>query len=1013
MPFVSLFDTENEEPAKPRSRRSPGGSTPKKKKVDEERGCDYCKLGATEGIRKIIGKVEGKEILVFAQSPGPEENDAGKELVGPSGRWWWKELARVGVTREDCDVQNAVRCFPAKWIKGSYDSYLKMVNPDPADIRCCSLHTERMLEKSKAKYILVLGQVAAKALLHTKSLPQQKIFPSEELGARVYLLDHPSFFIRGYASPDRLRAFRDMLDTFAADRQKDDKQLLDQFGFIKAQDYRLVLNEGEALRAKKILEKYRAKGRRIAVDEEDAPDGDGGRKVICTGFSPRPGLSLVFVFSHKDQDEQDGREVQAVAKSILEDPTYKFAMHYGCSDTSKLAQYADIHVSHDSFDHDTLLSEYLRFSDRKMYGLDAVGEARFPEFSGYKLVVVDEMLKGADTEVPAAVLRANRDVKYKWIDKHGEFDVSSLSLDTLRLYNGADCDLTKRIEVSNKNEVPQALLRIYIDMSYVLYKMEPNGPWFDYEQNAKLAIVYPHRAEKQLQRLRKALGNDKYNPGSPQQVFNAIYGPKEQGGLELEYPFEGKAETRKQTLLMLAQENKFCQWQIDWRTASKATSTYIESYLESANTWEGRLRTTWWLTGTRTGRLSSGGGKQSKTKGLVNLQNIHGDPQIQNQCVSDPRWKKAYSVVWAFLKRNPTVVAYFEQEEQWEKDLKEWKKKEEGKAPPKPEKSEDVARRLKLIFSQIEDWFRKYMPDLKVYLILDYGQIEVRVAAQLSGDENLKKDCQSADIHTTVGVTMTGWPAEKIKKDKKTRTYTKNVHFGILFGSGEKGTYQFVVSHTPPGELTMTMEQVSAARGKYFARYTKIQPFIDNQREFGREHKYVETLFGMKQPLNVRDEDEEDSGVEDSEDEGGRGSWWGNQAINGPVQGTAHQLLECGLVNIVRKPEKYAILGIPVLDVHDALYTAVDIVNLKEGYKLLRYLMEKESLETVKTDFPDIQWDVPIITEGEAGMSLGCKVPLTDDFSIGEFLVNWCRRRRHQIIALNREISEIQSESVS
>jgi DNA polymerase-1 len=224
-----------------------------------------------------------------------------------------------------------------------------------------------------------------------------------------------------------------------------------------------------------------------------------------------------------------------------------------------------------------------------------------------------------------------------------------------------------------------------------------------------------------------------------------------------------------------------------------------------------------------------------------------------------------------------------------------------------------------------------------------------------------------------------------------------------------------VVAATPPDQTPITLDEVREARRRYFERYPGIQLMIEDQRAFGAEHKYVETMFGMRQPLNVTDQQpEEDEGEDDwaDDDESAgkrRGSWWGNQAINGPIQGTAHQLLECALVNLYRQPENYKELkGRLCMDVHDALYFIVQCIDLKEAYKKARYLMEQESLNTVKSDFPNIDWKVPIVTEAEAGFTLGCQTELHEDTSIGEFLLHWTEKRRVQIEQLNKEISKMQ-----
>jgi DNA polymerase I-like protein with 3'-5' exonuclease and polymerase domains len=74
---------------------------------------------------------------------------------------------------------------------------------------------------------------------------------------------------------------------------------------------------------------------------------------------------------------------------------------------------------------------------------------------------------------------------------------------------------------------------------------------------------------------------------------------------------------------------------------SKKKGTYLDGYRKSAELHGGRLRTSWWLTGTVTGRLRSGGAKD-KSKGIVNLQNIHGAQEIECLLISDKRWREVY-----------------------------------------------------------------------------------------------------------------------------------------------------------------------------------------------------------------------------------------------------------------------------------------------------------------------------------------------------------------------------------
>ena len=1019
--FVELFGDPAAAQSKPRKVAAPGSKPKSKKKpVEDNRGCEHCPLNKIKGIKKIFGEVAGKDVALFAQSPGPDENDAGVELVGQAGQWLWRELKRVGLRRRDCDVQNVgVRCFPADWIEGSYSSYLKMRGPSAKELKCCSYHNEQMLPKIKAKQILIFGQIAAKAILNTRSLPDQKIFWSEKLNARVYLLDHPSYFVRG-APEERLDAFRKTLDIFAKDRLRDSGAVQDPFDYIRKQDYRLVRNREEALQADKIIRHYARKGCRVGVDIENDVIDDKERVTII-GFCPKPGLSFVFVTCHREQQEQDGREVEAIAKVLLEDPAVQQVYHYGCSDCVKLRECESITVPREAYTHDTNLSEYLRFPDLKAagrqhsYSLAAIAEDRFPEFSGYKNIATREFLAAAQ-DAPPSILRAPLDVQSKYVKRKRLFRASILSLETMRLYNGADADLTKRIEVDNKKHVVQPLLQLYIDLNFILLGMEPHGPLFDYEQHAKLVVLYPVLAAQKLAEMREILGDPEFNPASHPQVYQAIYSK-----LQLEYPFDGKPNTQKGTMQMLAQQYRFPGLVIEWRKLDKALGTYIEGYKKCADIQRGRLRTKFWSTGTRTGRLSSGAGRkgEAESEGLVNLQNIIKVPSLQNMLVSDTRWKRVYRVTGKLINRYaPAVYAFWAEQDCWKQARDTARKANVEFTESKPVPSDELQQTLELAGRKIEKWLRKHLPDFRVFLMLDYSSMEVRVAAQLSGDKNLIADCSSGDIHTTVGVAMTGWSADKIHNDNATRTKTKNIHFGILFGQTEDGTVNFVMIMAPPDErarvLAMSPEEradyeqeIRKGYRRYFKRYPGIKRFIESQRLFAKEHGYVETIFGMRQTLVIRERDRDDDGHQDMDFESRDAGNWKNQSINAPVQGSAHQLLVCGLVNILRQSDRYKLLDTPVMDVHDALYFSTLLLELPEATRQAKYLMDRESLDTVKRDFPAIDWQVPIMTEAEAGLSLGCKVDLEGDFTVGGFLLEWYRKRSRQVDELDQELAKV------
>lgn len=831
-----------------------GKAKPKNRK-DTPRGCEHCPLDKIPGVKKIMGGIYGRDILIIGQSPGPDENEEGREFVGRSGEFLWDELEKVGIKRTDVDLQNTVRCFPCDPEESSYDTYLRMRSPSPEEIHCCSIHTDNMLPKVKAAHILILGQIAQKAFLKTKSVPTKKIFWSEQHKAMIYLGDHPSYFIRGYGQGERLNGFRSLLQQLsdawraggATQAHLAPTAAPKRFAYMRRQKYYYVETREQARKADHFIrKKCLAGGQRLATDIEDDVMEDGDRHVFAVGFCPVPGVSFTF-------DMRGEPAVRRIAIALLEDEEIRKAMHYGCTDEVKLQELEGITIA--GFDLDTHLGSYMLTPGLGAYGLEKIAEREYPEFSGYKSEIVEALVEvlPEGVTVPSNWNKASIETKGKWLSANGYYNLSKLSKNTIRLYNGADCDLTKRIEqhCDGAPEVPAALMQLYMDLNIVLMRMEQNGPLFDRKQHASLEVIYEYKEQKKLDELRKEIKDPNFNPGSPPQVMALLYDK-----MNLKFPFaghrgkQGKINTQKKTLLMLKKNYpkiKVPQLIIDWRKLSKGNSTYIKGYKICADMNNGYLRTKWNSTGTVTGRLSSGGKKQDP--GVVNFQNIHGDPQMQNMCVADKRWRVVFKAIHELVKLSS---------------------KEE-------------------LFQKIEDWVREHMPDLKTYLILDYGQVEVRVAAQISGDENLMHDCLESDIHTTVGVVMTGWSADMIAHDKQTRTLTKNVHFGILFGISKENLYDFIMAMTPPprdekeaeerAKNPITPERVSEMYDRYFARYRKVKEYIENQREFARENGYVETLFGLRRKLNVDEVDEENTEfIGDDDDE--RGTYWGNQAVN-------------------------------------------------------------------------------------------------------------------------------------
>ena len=747
------------------------------------RGCEYCTLNEVRGVNKIKGTVEGKKIFVWAQSPGPRENEQERELVGPSGKWFWAHMARVGLKREDCDIQNMVRCFPAD----RKDGQLRMRNPSKEEIFCCSLYTERAMAKSKAKVHIVLGKIAAKQLFG-KKYHGDKIFWSDQLNGRVVVLDHPAYFIRGFAPQSKVHAFNIGLE--AAARFAKEKGG-GKYSYLEQQDYKGVTTiEGAKEAEQEIVEA--AKKFRVSVDLEDGVV-DGKRVALCWGFCIRPGWGRVFLDGHEESKKLDPATrgaLRASIKRLLSNENIRKTLQHGSYDVNKCPDLMG--CDFEGYDFDTNYAEYFRYPGRRSYALAEIAAVRFPEFTGFKEVVMPEA--------------APEGMTYDKAMKAGQLDFAKVPWKRLVLRNAADADLTKRIEITTKKEISLPLLHVYMDAAFTLERMESNGPWFDAKQCDLLGEIYPTRLKRQTEELQIIAGDPNFNPASPIQVADVLY-------RKLKLPVLGqtsahffsdspqkraklKPSTGHATLEKLSRYHDFPKKIIQFRGDKKLETTYRVAFKNCAAAHGGRLFTKWWLTGTKTGRLSSGGSREGEDFVTVNLQNIVGDEHVENMLVSDLRWRDLYDA---------------------------WKDRTS------------------------DDWYKPFL-DFHVYIKFDYAQNELRFLAQSSGDERLIRKFQSGkDIHCEVGHDLTGWSVEAIAKDRAKRTLVKGFHFGLVYGLTVDGMH----GHLTREGIKISRSEVEEKMDRYFRLYGGVKKFINTMRHEAKSKHYVENLLGFRCPIDV------------------------------------------------------------------------------------------------------------------------------------------------------------------
>jgi DNA polymerase I len=272
--------------------------------------------------------------------------------------------------------------------------------------------------------------------------------------------------------------------------------------------------------------------------------------------------------------------------------------------------------------------------------------------------------------------------------------------------------------------------------------------------------------------------------------------------------------------------------------------------------------------------------------------------------------------------------------------------------------------------------------DLLVFLAGDYSGIEVRILAEASGDPLLISQFNSGyDVHSLVGHELTGWPKERIRTDKVTRTAVKEFHFGVIFGLGRENGHKNLQAKG----VKITQRQFMSYHDRYFQRYRMVKKFVDRcHKDVEYRHK-VETIFGFVRRITSNDTR--------------RTSYYLNQAVNTPIQSAAHTLVLTAMALLRLKKTKYNLLQRPVMEVHDELVFRVRLGDLVEADTMLRQLLEKEVYSYIAEHFGR-KLRVPLVAETEAGFTRGSMVTYEDKPvpSVQQFLKDW-RKKHHDVIS--------------
>jgi len=214
-----------------------------------------------------------------------------------------------------------------------------------------------------------------------------------------------------------------------------------------------------------------------------------------------------------------------------------------------------------------------------------------------------------------------------------------------------------------------------------------------------------------------------------------------------------------------------------------------------------------------------------------------------------------------------------------------------------------------------------------ILLSADYSQIELRIIADISKEENMLFAFNNGiDIHTATAAKVYGVTIEEVTSTQ--RRNAKAVNFGIIYGQSAFGLSQNL--GIPRKEAAEMIEQ-------YFAQYPGIKRYMTDTMNFAREHGFVETIMGRRRYL--RDINSANQTV--------RGFAERN-AINAPIQGSAADMIKIAMINIHKDIKDQQLQSKMTMQVHDELVFDV----LKSEVDAMKAIISHRMKTAIPTTVP-------------------------------------------------------------
>jgi DNA polymerase I len=224
---------------------------------------------------------------------------------------------------------------------------------------------------------------------------------------------------------------------------------------------------------------------------------------------------------------------------------------------------------------------------------------------------------------------------------------------------------------------------------------------------------------------------------------------------------------------------------------------------------------------------------------------------------------------------------------------------------------------------------KAFVPRNEKYILLsaDYSQIELRIIAELSGDQGMKDDFIAGhDIHAATASKVYGVELNAVTRDQ--RRNAKTVNFGIVYGISAFGLAD---------RLGIPRKEAAVMIDQYFIKYPLIKEYMDKTIADARKNGFVETIMGRRRYVN--DINSSNAAV--------RG-YAERNAINAPIQGSAADMIKIAMIRIYNEFEQLNLKSKMIMQVHDEL--VFDVLRTEE--ETVKKIVRENMVNAIKLSIP-------------------------------------------------------------